>query len=51
MTTSREQWPQADGTCGDATVARLQQENAQLQHAVSSHATIDQAIGVLIATL
>ncbi|MFD8222324.1 ANTAR domain-containing protein [Streptomyces sp. NPDC059697] len=33
-----------------ATVARLEQENTQLRHAVDSHATIDQAIGVLIAT-
>ncbi|GKQ38475.1 ANTAR domain-containing protein [Streptomyces sp. A012304] len=49
MTTSREQRPQADGT-RDAAVARLEQENAQLRHAVDSHATVDQAIGVLVAT-
>ncbi|MFD9396977.1 ANTAR domain-containing protein [Streptomyces sp. NPDC060000] len=49
MTTSREQRPQADGT-RDATVTRLEHENAQLRHAVDSHAAIDQAIGVLIAT-
>ncbi|MGW7259435.1 ANTAR domain-containing protein [Streptomyces sp. NPDC054834] len=49
MTTSREQRPVLDGT-RDATVARLEQENTQLRHAVGSHATIDQAIGVLIAT-
>ncbi|MFJ9026206.1 ANTAR domain-containing protein [Streptomyces sp. NPDC102259] len=48
MTTSREHRPRADGT-RDATVARLEQENAQLQHAVDSHATVDQAIGVLTA--
>jgi hypothetical protein len=47
MTTSRVQRPLANG---EATVARLQQENAQLRHAVNSHATVDQAIGVLIAT-
>ncbi|MFJ5534903.1 ANTAR domain-containing protein [Streptomyces sp. NPDC093261] len=49
MTTSREQRPQAGGT-RDATVARLEQENAQLRHAVDSHAKVDQAIGVLVAT-
>ncbi|MEU6543214.1 ANTAR domain-containing protein [Streptomyces sp. NPDC046859] len=32
-----------------AVTARLEQENAQLRHAVDSHATVDQAIGVLIA--
>jgi ANTAR domain len=48
MTTSRVQRSVPDGT-RDATVARLEQENAQLRHAVDSHATIDQAIGVLIA--
>ncbi|KQV99383.1 hypothetical protein ASD08_47405 [Streptomyces sp. Root369] len=31
-------------------MARLEQENAQLRHAVDSHATVDQAIGVLVAT-
>ncbi|MFF5313136.1 ANTAR domain-containing protein [Streptomyces massasporeus] len=29
-------------------LARLQAENRQLQHAVASHAAIDQAIGVLV---
>ncbi|MGA5200506.1 ANTAR domain-containing protein [Streptomyces variegatus] len=29
-------------------LARLQAENRQLQHAVASHAVIDQAIGVLV---
>jgi ANTAR domain len=48
MTTSRVQRPGADGT-RDITVARLEQENAQLRHAVDSHATVDQAIGVLVA--
>ncbi|MFE5753346.1 ANTAR domain-containing protein, partial [Streptomyces massasporeus] len=27
----------------------MEQENAQLRHALASHATVDQAIGVLIA--
>lgn len=49
MTTSREQRTAPDGT-RDLAVTRLQQENSQLRHAVGSHATIDQAIGVLIAT-
>ncbi|MFF0093267.1 ANTAR domain-containing protein [Streptomyces canus] len=49
MTTFREQRTAPDGT-QDATVARLEQENAQLRHAVDSHATVDQAIGVLVAT-
>ena len=49
MTTFREQRTAPDGT-HDATVARLKQENAQLRHAVDSHATVDQAIGVLAAT-
>lgn len=49
MTTSREQRLQADGR-RDAAIARLEQENAQLQHAVGSHATVDQALGVLAAT-
>ncbi|MDX3804191.1 ANTAR domain-containing protein, partial [Streptomyces sp. AK04-3B] len=34
---------------GDEELARLEAENAQLRHAVSSHATVDQAIGVLVA--
>ncbi|MFL5997846.1 MAG: ANTAR domain-containing protein [Streptomyces sp.] len=49
MTTFREQRTEPDGT-HDAAVARLEQENAQLRHAVGSHATVDQAIGVLVAT-
>ncbi|MFD3838582.1 ANTAR domain-containing protein [Streptomyces sp. NPDC058642] len=49
MTTSREQRAAA-GETQDATAARLEQENAQLRHAVHSHATADQAIGVLVAT-
>ncbi|MCX5261665.1 ANTAR domain-containing protein [Streptomyces canus] len=49
MTTFREQRTAPDGT-HDATVARLEQGNAQLRHAVDSHATVDQAIGVLAAT-
>ncbi|MFD3501925.1 ANTAR domain-containing protein [Streptomyces sp. NPDC058676] len=48
MTTSREQRTASDDT-RDATVARLEQEIAQLRHAVDSHATVDQAIGVLVA--
>jgi hypothetical protein len=48
MTTSREHRTAPDGT-HDATVARLEKENAQLRRAVDSHATIDQAIGVLVA--
>jgi hypothetical protein len=47
MTTSREQQP--DRT-PDTEVARLRQENAQLRQAIDSHAVVDQAIGVLIAT-
>ncbi|MEU1001377.1 ANTAR domain-containing protein [Streptomyces tibetensis] len=48
MTTSREQHPlPADGR--DDVVARLERENAQLRNAVDSHATVDQAIGVLAA--
>ncbi|MFI9773042.1 ANTAR domain-containing protein [Streptomyces sp. NPDC052415] len=48
MTTSRERRPEAD-EARDATVAGLEQENAQLRHAVDSHAIVDQAIGVLVA--
>ncbi|MFJ6392803.1 ANTAR domain-containing protein [Streptomyces sp. NPDC091972] len=46
MTTSRAKRP----TDGDDAEARLVRENSQLRHAVDAHATIDQAIGVLIAT-
>jgi hypothetical protein len=49
MTTSRVPRLSPGGTRDDATTARLEQENAQLRHAVDSHATVDQAIGVLIA--
>jgi AmiR/NasT family two-component response regulator len=49
MTAFREQRTAPDGTHG-ASAARLEQENAQLRHAVESHATVDQAIGVLAAT-
>lgn len=49
MTTSRVPRPLPDGTRDDAANARLEEENAQLRHAVGSHATVDQAIGVLIA--
>ncbi|MGW0874171.1 ANTAR domain-containing protein [Streptomyces sp. NPDC002740] len=48
MTTSRAQRPLPNGT-REAAVARLEQENAQLRHAVGSHATVDQALGVLAA--
>lgn len=48
MTTFREQRTAPDGT-PDATVARLEQGSAQLQHAVDSHVTVDQVIGVLVA--
>ncbi|MFE5754643.1 ANTAR domain-containing protein [Streptomyces massasporeus] len=34
---------------GEASPIHLKQENDQLRHAVASHATVDQAIGVLIA--
>ncbi|WSQ14971.1 ANTAR domain-containing protein [Streptomyces sp. NBC_01231] len=48
MTTSREQRTAPYGMRDD-TVARLEQENAQLRYAVDSHALVDQAIGVLVA--
>ncbi|MCQ9130211.1 ANTAR domain-containing protein [Streptomyces hilarionis] len=48
MTTSRDQRASA-GETRDAEFARLEQVNAQLLHAVDAHATVDQAIGVLIA--
>ncbi|GAA2230037.1 ANTAR domain-containing protein [Streptomyces indiaensis] len=47
MTTSRT--PQLPERRGEASPTQLQQENDQLRHAVASHATVDQAIGVLIA--
>jgi hypothetical protein len=47
MTTSRAQHHiPVDGR--EDVVARLERENAQLRHAVASHATVDQAIGVLL---
>ncbi|MER5374932.1 ANTAR domain-containing protein [Streptomyces sp. NPDC002553] len=49
MTTSRVPRSSPDGMRDDATKARLEQENAQLRQAVNSHATVDQAIGVLTA--
>src|SRR4051812_46423694 len=49
MTTSRVPRPAPHGTRDDAANARLEAENAQLRHAVDSHATVDQAIGVLVA--
>ncbi|MFD5483404.1 ANTAR domain-containing protein [Streptomyces hawaiiensis] len=49
MTTSRVPRPSPEGSRDDATNARLEQENTQLRHAVDSHATVDQAIGVLTA--
>ncbi|MFG3016255.1 hypothetical protein ACGFZB_38620 [Streptomyces cinerochromogenes] len=52
MTTSRVPRSSLDGIPDGATIARLEQENAQLRHAhaVDSHATVDQAIGVLTAS-
>ncbi|MEU9439217.1 ANTAR domain-containing protein [Streptomyces sp. NPDC048252] len=47
-TSSRDQRHFPDGT-RNARVACPKQENAQLRQAVDSHATVDQAIGVLIA--
>lgn len=48
MTTSRAQrsLPEAGE---EAAPTRLERENAQLRQAVDSHATVDQAIGVLVA--
>ncbi|MFF4985496.1 ANTAR domain-containing protein [Streptomyces sp. NPDC001046] len=48
MTTSRARRPRPDAGAQDL-VARLELEIAQLRQAVSSHATVDQAIGVLIS--
>ncbi|MEV5355855.1 ANTAR domain-containing protein [Streptomyces sp. NPDC052693] len=48
MTTSRPQHHIPVNGREDV-VARLQRENAQLRHAVDSHARVDQAIGVLLA--
>ncbi|MGW0424727.1 ANTAR domain-containing protein [Streptomyces sp. NPDC003015] len=48
MTTSSGKRHGTDGT-RDATLVDLQREAAQLRQAISSHAVIDQAIGVLIA--
>jgi hypothetical protein len=49
MTTSRVPRSSLDGLRDGAAIARLEQENAQLRHAVDSHATVDQAIGALTA--
>ncbi|MEU4467509.1 ANTAR domain-containing protein [Streptomyces sp. NPDC024017] len=50
MTTSRVPRRMPDGTRDHAANARLEQENAQLRQAVDSHARVDQALGILIAT-
>ncbi|MFG2810310.1 ANTAR domain-containing protein [Streptomyces sp. DT199] len=50
MTASRVPRPAPDGTRDDAANVRLEQENARLRQAVASHARIDQALGILIAT-
>ncbi|MEU5446062.1 ANTAR domain-containing protein [Streptomyces griseofuscus] len=50
MTTSRVPRSSLDGIPDDAVIALLEQENARLRHAVDSHATVDQAIGVLTAS-
>ncbi|QJS99130.1 ANTAR domain-containing protein [Streptomyces asoensis] len=39
-----------DGMRNATAAACLEQENAQLRRAIGSHATVDQALGVLIAT-
>ncbi|MER7982589.1 ANTAR domain-containing protein [Streptomyces sp. NPDC095817] len=41
--------PPPAGKAATQQVADLQEENAQLQHAVHAHAVVDQAIGVLLA--
>ncbi|MFE9497000.1 ANTAR domain-containing protein [Streptomyces collinus] len=46
MTTSRAPRPLPNR---DAALGHLQQENARLRQAIGSRATVDQAIGVLIA--
>ncbi|MFI8215604.1 ANTAR domain-containing protein [Streptomyces sp. NPDC085932] len=48
MTTSRAQGSLHQAR-EDAVPTRLERENAQLRQAVESHATVDQAIGVLVA--
>ncbi|MDQ1041877.1 hypothetical protein [Streptomyces sp. V4I2] len=48
MTTSRVPRSLPDGIRDGAAIARLEQENEQLWHAVDSHATVDQAMGVLM---
>ncbi|MGW7254298.1 ANTAR domain-containing protein [Streptomyces sp. NPDC054834] len=50
MTTSRVPRSSLDGIPDGAVIALLEQENAQLRHAVDSHAAVDQAIGVLTAS-
>ncbi|EPH43060.1 ANTAR domain-containing protein [Streptomyces aurantiacus] len=41
--------PEPQDTSGSAEVQALREEVAQLRHAVHSHATVDQAMGVVIA--
>lgn len=50
MTTSRVPRSSLDGIPDGAVIARLEQENAQLRQAVDSHATVNQALGVLTAS-
>ncbi|MFM9744845.1 ANTAR domain-containing protein [Streptomyces brasiliscabiei] len=54
MTSPREEPPpspaiEASSGAEGEEIIRLDEENAQLRHAVTSHAVVDQAIGVLIA--
>ncbi|MET7651427.1 MULTISPECIES: ANTAR domain-containing protein [unclassified Streptomyces] len=49
MTTSSRVPRHLPDSTRNATVACLEQENAQLRQAVGSHAVVDQAIGVLVA--
>ncbi|MER7479064.1 ANTAR domain-containing protein [Streptomyces sp. NPDC126510] len=48
MTTSGTPRPLSQSR-SDASATHLEQENDQLRQAVASHATVDQAIGVLLA--
>jgi hypothetical protein len=48
MTAPHVPWSSLDGIRDGAVVVRLEQENAQLRHAVGSHATMDH-LGVLTA--
>jgi hypothetical protein len=45
----RSQGPDLETETAVQEAERLRAENAQLQQAISSHATVDQAIGVLVA--